>query len=239
MRHPVLAATVTVAVAFLAACGPVAEAEAEASAAVDLENERQRASYAIGQANGTGLAQEFGDKVDIDAFIAGVVDAFAGEAKLTDEEMQTTMRSFIQARQAERRAEQTAIADANLADSEAWLAEIEQQEGVQKTESGLLYRVVEAGTGETPTAANTVTVHYRGEVRDGRQFDSSYDRGQPASFPVTGVIAGWTEALQLMPVGSTWDLWIHPDLAYGSTQRSAEIVANAALYFRVELLSFE
>ena len=123
----------------------------------------------------------------------------------------------------------------NLAAGEAFLAENGAREGVTTTESGLQYEVIVAGDGEMPTLNDTVTTHYHGTLIDGEVFDSSVDRGDPSSFPVSGVISGWTEALQLMPVGSKWRLFVPADLAYGSQQRGS-IPANSTLIFDVELL---
>lgn len=124
----------------------------------------------------------------------------------------------------------------NKEKAEAFLAENKTKEGVQTTESGLQYIEVKAGTGKTPGPSDTVRVHYRGTLIDGKEFDSSYRRGQPIEFPVNGVIAGWTEALQLMKEGSEWKLFIHPDLAYGSRGAGGVIGPDAALIFDVELI---
>jgi FKBP-type peptidyl-prolyl cis-trans isomerase len=120
-----------------------------------------------------------------------------------------------------------------------FLASNASADGVVTTESGLQYRVVTAGDGPKPTASDTVTVHYTGKFLDGETFDSSVDRGQPVSFPLNGVIAGWTEGLQLMPVGSTYEFWIPPELAYGARGAQGVIPPNATLYFQVQLLGFQ
>ena len=127
----------------------------------------------------------------------------------------------------------------NQADGEAFLAENAKQEGVKVTESGLQYKVLEPGEGDSPGASDVATVHYRGTLIDGTQFDSSYDRGQPATFPVGGVIAGWTEALQLMKPGAKWQLTIPAGLAYGERGAGQDIGPNATLLFDVELISVE
>lgn len=124
----------------------------------------------------------------------------------------------------------------NKEKAEAFLAENKTKEGVQTTKSGLQYLEVKAGTGATPGPRDTVRVHYRGTLIDGKEFDSSYRRGQPIEFPVNGVIAGWTEALQLMKEGAEWKLFIHPDLAYGSRGAGGAIPPDAALIFDVELI---
>jgi FKBP-type peptidyl-prolyl cis-trans isomerase FklB len=124
----------------------------------------------------------------------------------------------------------------NLQQAEAFLAENKGKEGIQTTESGLQYLEVKAGTGKTPGPSDTVRVHYRGTLIDGKEFDSSYRRGQPIEFPVNGVISGWTEALQLMKEGAEWKLFIHPNLAYGARGAGGVIGPNAALIFDVELI---
>ena len=129
--------------------------------------------------------------------------------------------------------------EANLKAGEAFLAKNAEQEGVVVLDSGLQYKVVEAGDGATPTADDVVEVHYRGTLIDGTEFDSSYARGESITFPVGGVIAGWTEALQLMPVGSKWELYIPSDLAYGPGGTQGAIGPNQALIFEVELLGIE
>jgi FKBP-type peptidyl-prolyl cis-trans isomerase FklB len=124
----------------------------------------------------------------------------------------------------------------NLQEGQAFLAEKATEDGVTVLPSGLMYKVIEVGAGATPQASDSVTVHYRGTLIDGKTFDSSYDRGQPATFPVNRVIAGWVEALQLMTVGSKWELYIPSDLAYGRDGVGADIGPNCTLIFEVELL---
>jgi FKBP-type peptidyl-prolyl cis-trans isomerase len=136
-------------------------------------------------------------------------------------------------------AEQKAAADKNLADGEAFLKENATKEGVVTTESGLQYKIVTAGDGPKPGAGDVVKVHYRGTLLDGTEFDSSYKRGEPVTFPVGGVIPGWVEALQLMPVGSKWELYIPSGLAYGPGGAGNQIGPNSTLKFEVELLSIE
>src|SRR6202041_2945672 len=128
------------------------------------------------------------------------------------------------------------MAESPLEKGEKFLAENKTKEGVKTTDSGLQYKVLTEGSGKSPTASDTVVCHYRGTLLDGTEFDSSYKRGQPATFPVSGVIKGWTEAVQLMPVGSKWQLFIPPDLAYGD-RGQGPIGPNSTLIFEVELLS--
>lgn len=136
-------------------------------------------------------------------------------------------------------AEQNEEAAENKAKGEAFLAENGAREGVDTTESGLQYEILEAGSGPKPSATDTVTVHYRGTLLDGTQFDSSYERGPPATFPLNRVISGWTEGLQLMPVGSTWKLYIPSELAYGDRGAPPSIGPGETLIFEVKLLDIE
>ena len=127
----------------------------------------------------------------------------------------------------------------NQEQGETFLAENEKKEGVVALPSGLQYKVVDEGTGETPAATDTVVTHYRGTLIDGKEFDSSHRRGEPASFPVNRVIAGWTEALQLMQVGAKWELFIPPDLAYGERGAGREIGPHSTLIFEIELIGIQ
>lgn len=204
---------------------------------LDLTDPKQKASYAFGLASAVNMKVQFGESLDVEAVAQGLLDGYADKAKLSPEEAQATVQAFVQdMRSRQQAAKQEADAE-RLLESRAWLGEIAQEEGIRRTESGLLYRIVKRGDGDIPTDTDRVTVHYLGQVKDGTQFDSSYDRGEPATFPVNGVISGWTEALQLMPVGSIYELYIPSDLAYGNSDRSDVIKANSALYFKVELLA--
>ena len=204
-----------------------------------LDTSKNRISYTIG----VNIGQDFkSQKMDIDAdvLLMGLKDSLAGkELQLTEEEMVSEIQAFQQEMQARMAAEMEALVAKNRADGEAFLAENATREGVVVTESGLQYKVLEPGEGDSPQASDVVTVHYRGTLIDGTQFDSSYDRGQPATFPVSGVIAGWTEALQLMKPGSKWQLFIPSDLAYGERGAGQDIGPNATLLFDVELVSVE
>jgi len=152
--------------------------------------------------------------------------------KLTEAEMQAALTSLQQKIGELREKELAALSQKAIGEGKAYLAENAKKPGVKTTASGLQYRMVQEGTGRTPTASDTVTVNYKGKLVDGTEFDSSYKRGQPASFPVKGVIPGWTEALQLMKVGSKFDLAVPPELAYGTNGP----LANQVLLFEVELL---
>ena len=193
----------------------------------------QRASYGIGRQLGEQLAANPFDGIDIDAVRAGVADAFAGTASaVSDSDMNdafTAVNAIMQQKQQEAAKELAAA-------GEQFLAENAKRDAITVLESGLQYEVIAEGSGEIPTAESQVRVHYHGELTDGTVFDSSVSRGQPAEFPVTGVIKGWVEALQLMPVGSKWKLYIPQDLAYGSQGAGAAIPPFAALVFEVELL---
>lgn len=217
---------------------PSSEEQAPAAAAsVALESSDQRLSYGIGYGMGQRMV---GDEVplDVDAFTAGLRDSMEGaEARLTQEEIQAEMQAYQQKRQAEAEAEQAALAEANQQASTEFLAENATREGVETTESGLQYEVIEEGDGAVPGPADVVEVHYSGTLVDGTEFDSSYQRGEPVQFGVGQVIPGWTEALQLMSVGSKWKLFIPSELGYGAGGAAGgRIGPNAALVFEVELL---
>jgi FKBP-type peptidyl-prolyl cis-trans isomerase FklB len=196
-------------------------------------DEASRMNYALGYQLGRDLA---GTEIKSDALLKGLQDGSKGaQPALKPEEMQAAL-SGLEKRVNEQRAKQQAeSAQKAAAAGSAYLAQNAKQAGVTTTKSGLQYKVLQPGTGRTPTANDTVTVHYRGTLVDGKQFDSSYDRGQPASFPVSGVIAGWTEALQLMKEGAKYQLAIPADLAYGDRGP----LAGQVLLFDVELLKVE
>jgi FKBP-type peptidyl-prolyl cis-trans isomerase len=210
---------------------------------VILDTEKQKSSYVIGtDIGGRFLAQEM--DIDQRALAAGIEDSMTGnEPRMDEEEARAVIAKLVeeqQARQAKQReeaqAEREAQAEKNRAEGEAFLAENKSKEGVITTESGLQYKVIVEGDGEKPGAEDTVEVHYRGTLIDGTEFDSSYSRGEPAKFQVNRVIAGWTEALQLMNEGSKWEIYIPSDLAYGSRGAGSNIGPDAVLIFEVELL---
>ncbi len=230
-----------VAVSALAACQPQNSADgssdAAAAAPIVLDNSDKRISYGIAHNLGGRLAAD-GVPIDVDAFAAGLRDAVEGnDPLLTQEEIMAEMQSFQEAQNERLQAEQSAAATRNTAEGAAFLAENAGKEGVVTLESGLQYKVLQAGDGATPAAEDTVEVHYRGTLIDGTEFDSSYSRGQTVSFGVTQVIGGWTEALQLMKVGDKWQLFIPSDLAYGPGGYGGMIEPNATLLFDVELVS--
>jgi FKBP-type peptidyl-prolyl cis-trans isomerase FklB len=209
------------------------------SAADGLETLEQKASYSFGVDFAKRLKQQ-GIDLDITALNRGIMDAAAGkELALKEGEMSQSKAEYTQQLRAKLMEEQQQLAAKNLEAGKNFLAENAKKEGVVTTESGLQYKVIKGGTGPTPKADDTVTTHYRGTLIDGREFDSSYSRGEPASFPVKGVIKGWTEALQLMKVGDKWELYIPADLAYGAQQRGELIEPNSTLLFELELLGIK
>lgn len=222
----------TIALSILALCSV---SQVLAQSGVDLTNEDNRIGYSIGVNIGQNIAsQGLIDDLPMEAFIAGMMDAVAGEVQLGEAEIVGAIQTFM-ARQQE--AAQNALAS-NLAAAETFLAENGQRSGVVTLDSGLQYEVLESGAagGASPTPTNSVLAHYHGTLIDGTVFDSSVQRGEPASFGVTQVIAGWTEALQLMKVGDKWRLFIPPGMAYGEASPTPAIPPNSALIFDVELL---
>jgi FKBP-type peptidyl-prolyl cis-trans isomerase len=206
---------------------------------VVLETTEQRVGYGMGVGLGARLKQET-FTIDVDAFNQGVKDGLAGEQKMTQEEITTELQAFQKQQMESKHAAMNKVGDENKAKGAAFLAENGAKEGVVTLESGLQYKVITEGAGEKPTDKDTVEVNYAGTLLDGTEFDSSYKRGQTVSFPVTGVIPGWTEALQLMPVGSKWQLFIPSDLAYGpGGTGGGPIGPNATLIFDVELVSIK
>lgn len=217
----------------LAGCQPKVEKKE-----LKLETDEQKVSYGIGLMEGKRFKQDF--NVDIEAFTAGMKAASSEEKPLmTEEEIKTTIQDFGQKLMAKREEEQKVLAEKNKTASEAFLAENAKKEGVKTTASGLQYKLITEGKGPKPKADDTVEVNYKGTLIDGTEFDSSYKRGQSVTFPVNGVIPGWTEALQLMPVGSKFELFIPSDLAYGPGGTGGVIGPNQALKFEVELLDIK
>jgi len=202
-----------------------------------LDTPEKRLSYGIALRMGERMAAD-GMTMDVDAYAMGMRDAFDGaEPRLSEEEITAEMMAFQEKMQAERDGEQATVAAGNSEAGAAFLAENAQRDGVTVTESGLQYEVVVAGSGASPGVDDQVEVHYRGTLIDGTVFDSSYDRGQTVTFGVTQVIAGWTEALQLMQAGATYKLYIPSDLAYGAGGAGQIIGPNATLIFDVELVA--
>ena len=201
-----------------------------------LDTPEKRLSYGIALRMGERMVAD-GMTMDVDAYAQGMRDAFDGaEPRLTEEEITAEMMAFQEQLQTEREAEQAVLSEGNAEAGAAFLAENAQREEVVVTESGLQYEVLSAGEGDSPGLDDQVEVHYRGTLIDGTVFDSSYDRGQTVEFGVTQVIAGWTEALQLMQEGAKYKLYIPSDLAYGAGGAGQLIGPNATLIFEVELI---
>jgi len=204
-----------------------------------LKTQRDKVSYSMGLDIGRMLKMQ-GVDVDLELVTRGLKDAYTGnQPLLTDEEMQEVLTNFKKefiAKQQELAKQQ---GEKNKKEGEIFLETNKKKEGVQTLPSGLQYKVLKAGAGKKPTATDTVTVHYRGTLIDGKEFDSSYRRGKPATFPVNGVIPGWTEALPLMEEGAKWELFIPSNLAYGERSAGGDIGPNATLIFEVELISIE
>lgn len=196
-----------------------------------LDTDLKKASYAIGQQIGSNLKNQ-NIEFDADVLAMSIGEAAQGkEAKMKPEEMQAALMKLQEGMMKK----QQEAGEKNKSEGAAFLEKNKTAPGVKVTASGLQYIVVQEGTGKTPTANDTVKAHYKGTLIDGKQFDSSYDRGQPAEFPVSGVIKGWTEALMMMKVGGKMKLFIHPDLGYGPAARPG-IPANSVLVFDVELI---
>lgn len=196
-----------------------------------LKDQKDKVSYSIGMNIGFNLSRQ---KVDInpDLIAAGIRDAIAGKPQLTSDQVKDIMAQF----EKDMEAKQKQAGEKNKTDGAKFLEENKKKPGVRTTASGLEYKVEKEGTGPQPKATDTVTVNYRGTLMDGTEFDSSYKRGQPATFPLNGVIKGWTEGLQLMKAGSKYQFFVPSNLAYGERSVSPEIGPNATLIFEVELL---
>ncbi len=200
-----------------------------------LKNQKDKMSYIIGMDIGNNLKKQSID-VDPNILSKGIKDALAGgKPLLTEQEISETMAAF----QKEMMAKQEQVAKKNKAEGDAFLSENKKKEGVKTLPSGLQYKVIKAGTGKKPKSTDTVTTHYRGTLINGTEFDSSYKRGQTVSFPVSGVVPGWTEALQLMEEGAKWQLFIPSNLAYGERGAGGLIGPNATLIFEIELISIQ
>ena len=204
-----------------------------------LKTQKEKASYALGMNFGTGLRKQ---SIDVDPVILarGLRDSFAnGKTLLTEDEARavlTQLQGDVRKKQQELTQQ---LGDANKKLGMAFLESNKTKDGVVTLPSGLQYKVIQEGNGPKPAATDKVVCNYRGTLLDSSEFDSSYKRGQPATFPVTGVIKGWTEALQLMPVGSKWQLFMPPELAYGERGAGGQIGPNATLIFEVEILSIQ
>ena len=198
---------------------------------VNLDNDKAKYSYAVGQQIGKNMKSQ-NIEIDVDAFALAVKQQLKGEASLlSEDDIRKALSNMAESRNKVRREE----AEKNKATGTEFLAKNKEKNGVKTTSSGLQYEVITEGKGKNPKAESNVKVHYKGTLIDGTEFDSSYSRNAPAEFPVNRVIPGWTEALQLMTVGSKWKLYIPSDLAYGESGRPG-IPPNSVLVFEVELL---
>lgn len=242
MQKTLLAAAIAATLA-LTGCQQekAAETAAEPAAAAaeqSFASEESKVAYGIGRNLGMNLKTQKVE-LDLESFNAGLKDALDGkDARVSDADVMAAMKSFREKQEAKMKAEAEQAGLENKKEGEEFLAANKAKEGVQTTESGLQYKVVNAGEGAKPSADDTVEVNYRGTFINGEEFDSSYKRGQSVSFPVKGVIAGWTEALQLMPVGAKYELYIPAELAYGPGG-TGRIGPNQTLIFEVELLSIK
>jgi FKBP-type peptidyl-prolyl cis-trans isomerase FklB len=206
-----------------------------------LKTPKDKESYAIGLNIGKGLHK---DAVDVDPAILarGLKDALAGgKTLMTDDEAKAAMVALQADVRKKQEAKMAIVGDANKKEGDAFLAENKTKDGVVTLPSGLQYKILKEGTGLKPTAKDSVVCNYKGTLLDNTEFDSSYKRGQPATFPVGQVIKGWTEVLQLMPVGSKWEVFVPSDLGYGARGAGpgAPIGPNATLIFEIELLSIQ
>ena len=203
----------------------------------ELKDQKEKESYSLGYQFGQSLKLQ-GVDIDLDVYTSGIRDALGGkEPRMKAEEIRATVAELQKRVAAVRQKELGEMAVKNLAEAKVFLAENGKKEGVKTLPSGLQYKVLAEGSGKTPKATDTVTVHYRGTFINGMEFDSSIGRGQPATFQVNGVIPGWTEALQLMKEGDKWQLFVPPELAYGERGAPPRIAPNSILIFEVELIS--
>jgi FKBP-type peptidyl-prolyl cis-trans isomerase FklB len=204
-----------------------------------LKSQKDKMSYIIGIDIGRNL-QKGAIDFDPDILAKGIKDALSGgKPLLTEQEIREATAVFQKEMMAKQQEMAKTLGEKNKREGEAFLAENKKKEGVKTLPSGLQYRVIKEGTGQKPKITDTVTTHYRGTLTDGIEFDSSYRRGKPVSFPVNGVIPGWTEALQLMGEGAKWQLFIPPNLAYGERGAGRDIGPNATLIFEIELISIQ
>ncbi len=224
---------------------PSKEAKAEKTPAAKqtsqevLKTEKQKISYFLGMNLAKGMKAE-GIDVDVDIMAMAMKHVLSGgEVLFSDEQARQIGMEFQKQRGAQMKQRQQEVGSKNKTAGDAFLAENKKKPGVVTTPSGLQYKVITAGSGQTPKASDTVTVHYRGTLTDGTEFDSSHKRGEPATFPVSGVIKGWTEVLQLMKVGSKYHVFIPSELAYGERGAGNVIGPNAVLIFEVELLGIK
>lgn len=223
MKHPLLGAALLALVAAPALAAEVGE----------LTTQQQKLGYSIGLQIGQSLKRD-GLNLDADALAQAIKDIYAGSTpRLSQEERQAVLQTVRE----EQKKKQAAAAQSALDAGKKFLADNAKKEGVVQTASGLQYKVIKTGNGKQPTAENTVVAHYRGTLLDGTEFDSSFGRGEPATFPVGGVIPGWQEVLKLMKEGAHWQVYIPAELAYGERGAGDAIGPNQTLIFDIELIS--
>jgi FKBP-type peptidyl-prolyl cis-trans isomerase FklB len=203
------------------------------------KTQKEKVSYSIGVNIGKNMKTQ-GLEVESGFLTQGIKDGLSNaKTAMSDKDMDATMKKFQEEMTTKMQAKQKTDGDKNKKEGEAFLAANKKKEGIITLPSGLQYKILKAGDGAKPTASQTVKCNYRGTLIDGKEFDSSYKRGEPTEFPVGQVIKGWTEALQLMPVGSKWQLFIPSDLAYGPNGAGQMIGPNATLIFEIELISIK
>jgi FKBP-type peptidyl-prolyl cis-trans isomerase FklB len=222
---------------------PAKSAPAKSEPVAALTTQKDKVSYALGMNIASSLSANLkrqSVEINPDVLLQALRDGLSGGKMLmTEDEARSTLMQLQTELQSKQEEKMKQAGDNNKKEGEAFLAANKSKPGVVTLPSGLQYKIIKEGTGPKPSASDTVVCNYRGTLINGTEFDSSYKRGEPAAFPVSGVIKGWTEALQLMPVGSKWDLYIPPDLAYGARGAGADIGPNATLLFEVELLSIQ
>ncbi len=210
-----------------------------------LDTEVQKQAYGLGASIGMYMQRnltehaKLGLTLDKELIVRGFIDSIEDKAVIEKEEIQALLMNLDKTMKKKQQAKLTADAEASLAEGTKFLEENLKKEGVQVTESGIQYVVLQAGEGEKPAASDTVKVHYKGTFINGETFDSSYDRNEPAIFPLNRVIKGWTEGVQLMPVGSKYKFTIPADLAYGKNGQPPRIPGNSVLEFEIELLEIQ
>lgn len=226
----------------VSACGQQSSDQGSAGSAssngvtVNMKNDSQKRSYALGMDIGNSV-KDLPVELKIDYLAAGIRDVVKGnKPQLTEDQQKAVMQAFVKEVEAAQKKKTSAKSEDNLKAGEKFLAENKGKDGVKVTKTGLQYKVVKAGKGDAPGAKDSVKVNYEGKLIDGTVFDSSYKRGEPVTFPVSAVIPGWTEALQLMKPGSEYMLYIPAELAYGERGAGAKIGPNETLIFKVELL---
>ncbi|WP_448569399.1 FKBP-type peptidyl-prolyl cis-trans isomerase [Thalassotalea ganghwensis] len=233
-----------VAIALVSMVGCQQEAKQEEKAPV-LDTEIQKQAYGLGASIGMYMTrnlaeqEKLGVTLDQDLIVRGFMDSLADKSVIEQEEIQTLLMSLDQTMKTKQQEQIKLAAEQSLAEGQKYLKENAKKEGVQVTESGLQYSVITEGSGDKPAATDTVKVHYTGTFLNGEVFDSSVERGQPAEFPLNRVISGWTEGVQLMPVGSKYKFTIPSDLAYGPNGNPPRIPGNSVLEFEIELLEIQ